>query len=511
MKKYPNMKHSLKYCEFHEDFGHSTTECFTLREEIEYLILSGYLKEFVAGMREARKFAEQDKGKQVADGSPERDVPPGHKKCVYVQMIMGGPTLAGQSRKAIKGYDRSLSITTNIGREVNLNEWGTPKVPHHPPPILFIEKEAEGISYPHDDALVITLKVATGKVARTLVDTSSSVDIIFKSALDQLLIESPKITPYATPLIGFAGDMIIPKGIITLPVTLSKIPHRVVHMIDFLIVDHPGAYNIILGMPFLVATKAVVSMHYLAMKVPAAQEVIATKRDQQSDYTMLDFWSIYTPSTSTVTYNLKSKPQQNLKWRRVVFKISGSALVGNCHNIDPKVVMKIAREVASACRLGIEVAIVLGGRNFFCGDSWLSDTGFDRPTAYQIGMMATVMNSILLQSALEKLEIKTRVQSAFALPEVDEPYSRQRAIRHLEKGRVVIFGGIGAGTGNPLFTTDAAAALKASELNADAMVKGVSVNGIYDSHSGNGHVVPEHISYREAVSGNFTSMDTVVT
>ncbi|KAK9190214.1 hypothetical protein WN943_018816 [Citrus x changshan-huyou] len=250
----------------------------------------------------------------------------------------------------------------------------------------------------------------------------------------------------------------------------------------------------------------------------------------------------YTPSTSTVKYNLKSKPQQNLKWQRVVFKISGSALVGNCHNCDPKVVMQISRKVASACRLGVEVAIVLGGRNFFCGDSWLSDTGFDRPTAYQIGveielllywilnlssgsgldtfsaalsdpyscrMMATVMNSILLQSALEKLEIKTRVQSAFALPEVDEPYSRQRAIRHLEKGRVVIFGGIGAGTGNPVFTTDAAAALGASELNADAMVKGVSVNGIYDSHSGNGHVVPEHISYREAVSGNFTSMDTM--
>ncbi|ESR49941.1 hypothetical protein CICLE_v10033568mg, partial [Citrus x clementina] len=222
----------------------------------------------------------------------------------------------------------------------------------------------------------------------------------------------------------------------------------------------------------------------------------------------------YTPSTSTVTYNLKSKPQQNLKWRRVVFKISGSALVGNCHNIDPKVqffcpllmcygwfymgkpfyIWFVLLGGDADCQ-GSSVAIVLGGRNFFCGDSWLSDTGFDRPTAYQIGMMATVMNSILLQSALEKLEIKTRVQSK-------EP-------SHLEKGRVVIFGGIGAGTGNPVFTTDAAAALRASELNADAMVKGVSVNGIYDSHSGNGHVVPEHISYREAVSGNFTSMDTM--
>ena len=282
MKKYPNMKRSLKYCEFHEDFGHSTAECFTLREEIESLILSGYLKEFVAGMREARKFAEQDKGKRVADGSPEREVPPGHKKGVYVRMIISGPTLAGQSRRAIKGYGRSLSITTNIGREVNLNEWGTPKVPHHPPPILFTEKDAEGISYPHDDAFVITLKVATGKVARTLVDTSSSVDIIFKSALDQLLIESPKITPYATPLIGFAGDMVIPKGIITLPVTLGKVPHRVVHMIDFLIVDHPGAYNIILGRPFLATTKAAISMHYLTMKIPTAGEIITIKGDQQS-------------------------------------------------------------------------------------------------------------------------------------------------------------------------------------------------------------------------------------
>ena len=103
MKKYPNMKRSLKYCEFHEDFGHSTTECFTLREEIESLILNGYFKEFIAGIREARKSIEQDKGKRVADGSPEREVPPGHKKGMYVRMIMGGPTLAGQSRRAIKG------------------------------------------------------------------------------------------------------------------------------------------------------------------------------------------------------------------------------------------------------------------------------------------------------------------------------------------------------------------------------------------------------------------------
>ena len=114
------------------------------------------------------------------------------------------------------------------------------------------------------------MKVATSKVAKTLVDTDSSVDIIFKNALDQLLIESPKITPYTTPLIGFVEDMVILKGIITLPVTLGMVPHRVVHIIDFLIVDHRVPTNNILGRSFLVATKAMVSMHYLAMKVPAA-------------------------------------------------------------------------------------------------------------------------------------------------------------------------------------------------------------------------------------------------
>uniref|UniRef100_A0A5B7BNS9 UMP kinase n=1 Tax=Davidia involucrata TaxID=16924 RepID=A0A5B7BNS9_DAVIN len=214
----------------------------------------------------------------------------------------------------------------------------------------------------------------------------------------------------------------------------------------------------------------------------------------------------YAPNSAAFANN-KSKSMPTPKWRRVVFKISGAALSGNCQSVDPKVALQIAREVAAACRLGVEVAIVVGGRNFFCGDSWVSATGLDRPTAYQIGMMATVMNSILLQSALEKLGVQTRVQSAFTMPEVAEPYSRLRAIRHLEKGRVVIFGGIGAGTGNPLFTTDTAAALRASEINADAVLKGTNVNGIYDCHSGNDNVTLDHISFREVVSRGVTSMD----
>ncbi|XP_059628406.1 uridylate kinase PUMPKIN, chloroplastic-like isoform X2 [Cornus florida] len=203
----------------------------------------------------------------------------------------------------------------------------------------------------------------------------------------------------------------------------------------------------------------------------------------------------------------KSKSMPALKWRRVVFKISGVALSRNSQSVDPKVALQIAREIATACRVGVEVAIVVGGRNFFCGDSWVSATGLDRPTAYQIGMMATVMNSVLLQSALEKLGFQTRVQSAFPMPEVAEPYNRLRAIRHLEKGRIVIFGGIGAGVGNPLFTTDTAAALRASEINADAVLKGTNVNGIYDCQSVDNNAVLDHMSFREVVSRGITSMD----
>ncbi|XP_022767187.1 uncharacterized protein LOC111311767 isoform X2 [Durio zibethinus] len=212
-----------------------------------------------------------------------------------------------------------------------------------------------------------------------------------------------------------------------------------------------------------------------------------------------------TPSPVGQIISMKSKSP---KWRRVVFKISGAAL--GCtgpQNIDPKVAMLIAREVAIACHLGVEVAIVVGGRNFFCGDTWVTATGLDRSTAYQIGMMASVMNSILLQSSLEKMGVQTLVQTALSLPEVAEPYSRQRAIRHLEKGRVVIFGGIGAGTGNPLFSTDTAAALRASEIHAEAVLKGTNVDGVYDCHSQDNNATFEHISFRELVSRGATAMD----
>ncbi|KAI3863031.1 hypothetical protein MKW92_006252 [Papaver armeniacum] len=220
-------------------------------------------------------------------------------------------------------------------------------------------------------------------------------------------------------------------------------------------------------------------------------------------------YAIIAPRPAGMVNSMNPKSLSTPRWRRVVFKISGAALAGTGpQNIDPKVVMLIAREVATACRNGVEVAIVLGGRNFFCGDTWVGATGLERSVAYQIGMMATVMNSVLLQSAIEKQGIQTRVQTAFAMNEVAEPYCKRRAIRHLEKGRVVIFGGVGAGSGNPLFTTDTAAALRASEMNAEALLKGTNIDGVYDCQSRNNTSTAfEHISYRELVSRGVTSMD----
>ncbi|XP_071690655.1 uncharacterized protein [Rutidosis leptorrhynchoides] len=218
----------------------------------------------------------------------------------------------------------------------------------------------------------------------------------------------------------------------------------------------------------------------------------------------------YTTATSSPSCQIttiKPKPVTNARWRRVVFKISGASLAGtDSQSVDPKVAMLIAREVSMACNVGVEVAIVVGGRNFFCGDTWVTSNGMDRSTAYQIGIMATVMNSIIIQSSLEKVGLQTRVMSAFSMPEAFEPYSRQRAIRHLEKGRVVIFGGIGAGTGNPLFSTDTAAAVRASEIHADAFIKGTNADSVFECDSMS-NVEFEHISFRELAARGASSMD----
>lgn len=238
-----------------------------------------------------------------------------------------------------------------------------------------------------------------------------------------------------------------------------------------------------------------------------AKAVVEEEKGSASPGTVVRQSKRYTSAAPNPVGQMITMKSKSPKWRRVVFKISGAALAcTGPPNIDPKVAVLIAREVAIACRLGVEVAIVVGGRNFFCGDTWVAATGLDRSTAYQIGMMASVMNSILLQSLLEKMGVQACVQTAFSVQEA-EPYSRVRAIRHLEKGRVVIFGGIGAGTGNPLFSTDTAAALRASEIHAEAVVKGTNVDGVYDCHSQDNNATFEHISFRDLVSRGATTMD----
>lgn len=165
-------------------------------------------------------------------------------------------------------------------------------------------------------------------------------------------------------------------------------------------------------------------------------------------------------------------------YRRVLLKLSGEALMGELdYGIDPEIIQRIAAEVAVVRKLGIEVAIVIGGGNIFRGEG-LARSGMDRVTGDYMGMLATVMNALAIQDALESQDVFARVMSAIRINQVCEDYIRRRAVRHLEKGRVVIFA---AGTGNPFFTTDSAASLRAIEINADVMLKATKVSGVYDS------------------------------
>ena len=165
------------------------------------------------------------------------------------------------------------------------------------------------------------------------------------------------------------------------------------------------------------------------------------------------------------------------KYNRIVLKLSGEALMGDFdYGIDPKVINRIASEISQVKDLGIQIALVIGGGNIFRG-AGLSESGMDRVTGDHMGMLATVINSLALQDALESIDVDARVMSALQIHEVCEDYIKRRAIRHLEKNRIII---LAAGTGNPFFTTDTAAALRGIEINADVIMKGTKVDGVYD-------------------------------
>jgi len=169
---------------------------------------------------------------------------------------------------------------------------------------------------------------------------------------------------------------------------------------------------------------------------------------------------------------------ETTRYQRILLKLSGEALLGKLeYGVDPEVVAFVAEQVKAVTALGVQVGIVVGGGNIFRGMAAATATGMDRATADYIGMLATAMNGLALQDALERADVPTRVMTAIDINEVAEPYIRRRAVRHLEKGRVVVFV---AGTGNPYFTTDTAAALRAVEIGAQVVLKATKVDGVYD-------------------------------
>jgi len=197
------------------------------------------------------------------------------------------------------------------------------------------------------------------------------------------------------------------------------------------------------------------------------------------------------------------KPQ----FSRVLLKLSGEALAGEAGSgIDPRVLLSLAAEVRDVCETGCELAIVVGGGNIFRGMK-AAERGIDRATADYMGMLATILNSLALQDALEKAGVATRVMSAIDVQQVAEPYIRRRAQRHVEKGRVVIFA---AGTGNPFFTTDTAASLRAIEMGAAVIMKGTRVDGIYDADPEENKDARRYdrLSYLDVLNGRLTVMDS---
>lgn len=196
----------------------------------------------------------------------------------------------------------------------------------------------------------------------------------------------------------------------------------------------------------------------------------------------------------------------DLKYKRILLKMSGEALGPQGYGIDAETVKTIAREVQRVHTLGVEIAVVIGGGNMWRGAD-AAATGIDRATADYVGMLATVMNSLVMQDAMEKLGMVTRVQTAIEMPPVAEPFIRRRAVRHLEKGRVVI---LAAGSGNPFFTTDTAAALRSVELNAQVLIKATQVDGIYDDdprRNPNARKF-EELSYMRALNMGLRVMDS---
>ena len=203
---------------------------------------------------------------------------------------------------------------------------------------------------------------------------------------------------------------------------------------------------------------------------------------------------------------MDSKPKSTPQYNRILLKISGESLMGERQfGLDPAMVNRVANEIATIVNYGVEVCVVIGGGNIFRGVSGAAN-GMERATADYMGMLATVMNALAMQSSLEQNGLQSRVQSALPISAVCEPYIRRRAVRHMEKKRIVIFA---AGTGNPFFTTDTAAALRATEMGCDAILKATKVDGVYDADPEQNKNAKRYdaLSYLEVLSRDLKVMD----
>ena len=203
---------------------------------------------------------------------------------------------------------------------------------------------------------------------------------------------------------------------------------------------------------------------------------------------------------------MENKPESTPQYNRILLKISGESLMGERQfGLDPAMVNRVATEIATIVNYGVEVCVVIGGGNIFRGVSGAAN-GMERATADYMGMLATVMNALAMQSSLEQNGLQSRVQSALPISAVCEPYIRRRAVRHMEKKRIVIFA---AGTGNPFFTTDTAAALRATEMGCDAILKATKVDGVYDADPEQNKNAKRYdaLSYLEVLSRDLKVMD----
>ncbi|XP_052295858.1 uncharacterized protein LOC127901870 [Citrus sinensis] len=265
--KLPNMRDRGRYCKFHGTHGHTTTECRDLKTQVEDLVRNRYLDEFMDGT--FPMVATTDEGEQ-SDRILRREQP-------AVRVIAGGPTLARDSNRSRKNYAR-YAMTS---KEVLLNTPAAKRARVRQVPIMWTDEDEEGILYPHEDALVIRATVASKKFDRILVDTGSSVDVLFKSTLEEMGIADRKLEYTNTSLKGFGGGKLVPLGVVELPITIGSPPTERTVILDFVVVDEEGPYQMILGRPFLRMSKAVLSNHYLALKYRVNGVVGVVRGDQR--------------------------------------------------------------------------------------------------------------------------------------------------------------------------------------------------------------------------------------